>query len=544
MSLRRLGGLATIGVVALVLAGCGGDDEEEESVDVGPAAVVPTNAPAYFDVSVRPEGDARDDAEAAAGKILGSDDPGETLISLIEEAAAEEDPGFDWDEDVAPWLGQKVGFFPTSLAGESEVAVIAQTTDPDQALEFARSDAGITVGGREREYNGVSFQVDSEGDALGVVDDFLVSATPKGFKRVVDAARGDSLGDSDQFRDSVGELPGERLATLYAVPRDFLGAIPEEEIDPEGRNIFLKAIGESADTPVLGDLTASAENLELELSAAGGAVETEQSNLLNQLPGEAWLALGLGDIGGAIQNGLDSVESAEVKGLSGEQLRSQLDELTGLDLEQVAQALGGGALFVQGDSTLDLRGALIIQSGDETVSAELLDSIESLITSQAGTSGVRVTSLSAETGTTGGTSSETTTEGGETTTESSEPSVSTGFQVESEDLPQPIQVVQQGNRIIAGYGGGIVGEIINTSGKTSGLTGTPGFTKAEEAIGSLGLDAYVSFRPVIELAENLGGEDDPDFQTAKEYLTALDFLAIGSGNEDDRALLRFVIGLR
>ena len=500
MTVRRVGALATIGVVVLALAGCDGGDGEEESVDVGPAAVVPANAPAYFDVSVRPEGDARDAAEAAAGKILGSEDPGDTLISLIEEAAAEEDPSFDWDEDVAPWLGEKVGLFPTSLAGESEVALIAQTTDPDQALEFARSDEGIGASGPEREYNGVSFQVDSEGDALGVVDDFLVSATPKGFKRVVDAAQGDSLGDSDQFKDSVGELPDERLATLYAVPRDFLGAIPEEEIDPEGRNLLLKAIGESAGTPVLGDLTASAENLELELSAAGGTVETEQSNLLAQLPAEAWLAFGLADIGNAIQNGLDSVESAEVKGLSGEQLRGQLDEATGLDLEQVAQALGGGAIFAQGTSTLDLRGALIVQSNDEAVSAELLDSLESLITAQAGTTDLRVTSLS----------SQTSPSSSETTTDSSEQTTQSGFQVESPDLPQPIQVVQQENRIIAGYGGGIVGEIINSSGKASGLTGAPGFTAAEEAVGSLGVDAYLSFQPAFDLAESLGAEDDPE----------------------------------
>ena len=530
MSARRLGALAAPGVVVLVLAGCGGGGEDE-SAEVGPAAVVPTNAPAYFDVSVRPEGGARDGAEAAAGKILGSEDPGGTLISLIERAAAAEDVGLNWDEDVAPWLGEKVAFFPTSLAGESEVALIAETTDAEAALEFARSQEDLT--GSEREYNGAGFQIDSSGDAVGIVDDFLVSATPKGFKRVVDAAQGDSLGDSDLFKDSIGDLPDERLATLYAVPRDFLEAIPEEELDREGRNIFLKAIGESADTPVLGDITASADQLELELSAAGGTVETEQSNLLAQLPAEAWLALGLGDIGTAVQNGLDSVESAEVKGLSGEQLRSQLDELTGLDLEQVAQALGGGAIFVQGSSTLDLRGAMIIQSNDEAVSAELLDSLESLITAQAGTSDVRVTSLSAASSPS---SSETTTDSEQTT--------QSGFQVESPDLPQPIQVIQAGNRIIAGYGGGIVGEIINSSGKTSGLTGTHGFTAAEDAVGSLGVDAYLSFKPIFELAENLGAEDDPDFQSAKQYLNSLDFLAVGSGNEGDRALLRLVVGLK
>jgi hypothetical protein len=521
---RRLGAPIACGAVVLVLAGCGGGDDEE-SVDVGPAAVVPPHAPFYLDASVRPEGGARDGAEAAAGKILGSDDPGGTLISLIDDAAAAEGEEFNWEEDVAPWLGEKVGFFPTSLAGESEVALIAETTDSEAALEFARTSLGVS--GPERDHNGTSFQIDSDGDALGTVDDFLVSAPPKGFKRVVDAAQEDSLGDSDQFQDSIEGLSEDRLATLYAVPRDFLEAIPEEEIDREGRNIFLKAIGDSADTPVLGDLTASEDKLMLELSAAGGTVETEQSNLLNQVPGEAWFALGLGDIGGAIQNGLDSVESAEVKGLSGEELRSQLDELTGLDLEQVAQALGAGALFVQGDSTLDLRGALIIQSHDEEVSAELLDSLESLISAEAGTSGVSVSSLSTEVS---ASSSETTTQ--------------TGFQVESPDLPQPIQVVQQGNRIIAGYGGGIVGEIVNSSGKASGLTGTRGFRAAEEALGSLGVDSYLSFKPALELAENLGAEDDPDFDSAKQYLNSLAFLATGSGTDGDRALVRLVVGLK
>jgi Protein of unknown function (DUF3352) len=530
--MRALQALAAFGaLLAMAVVGCDGDDEE--GVGVGPAEIVPLNAPAYFDLSVRPEGGAREGAEAAAGRILGSDDPDGTLVSLVEQAASD-DADFDWDDDVAPWLGEKVGLFPTSLAGKGELALIAETTDPDKALEFARTDESLN--GPEREYNGVGFQIDSEdGDAVGIVDDFLVSATPKGFKRVVDAAQGDSLGDSGEFKDSIESLPDERLATLYAIPRDFLEAIPEEEIDREGRNIFLKAIGESADTPVLGDLTASADELTLELSSGGGTVETEQSPLLAQLPTEAWLGVGLGSLGGAIQNGLDSIESAEVKGLSGEQVRSELEEQTGLDLEQVAQALGGGALFVQGTSSFDLRGALIVQSRDEAVSAELLDSLESLITAQAGTSEVQVTSLSAETSTS---------TGGTTADSGSEEVTQTGFQVEASDLPQPIQVVQQGNRIIAGYGAGIVGEIINSSGKDSGLTGTPGFRSAEEALGSLGVDSYLSFKPVFELAENLGADDDPDFKSAKQYLNSLDFLAIGSGNEGDRALIRLVVGLK
>ena len=95
MRARRLGALAAPGAaLALAIGGCG-SSEEEQSVEAGPALVVPVNAPAYFDISVRPEGDAREAAEAAAGKILDSEDPGPTLTSLIEQAAAAEGGDFN-----------------------------------------------------------------------------------------------------------------------------------------------------------------------------------------------------------------------------------------------------------------------------------------------------------------------------------------------------------------------------------------------------------------------------------------------------------------
>jgi hypothetical protein len=512
---------------ALVVAGCGGGDDGGGEETAGPATIVPDDAPAYIEVSIRPEGEARDAAEAAAGKILGTDDPGAKLVALIEDIAADQGSDFSWDEEVAPWLGERVGLFPTSLAGETETGLVFETTDPEKALEFVRTEDNVS--GPERDYQGTSFQIDSDGDAFGIVDDFLVSAPPKGFKRIVDSADSASLADSDAYKDAVDGLPDDRLATLYAVPRNFFEAIPNDEIDPEGRRILLKAMGDSADTPVLGDLTASAENLTLELSAAGGDVETEQSSLLSQVPAEAWLALGLGDIGEAIGNGLDSAESAKVRGADRESIISAVEEETGINIEEAAGALGKGALFVQGTTTSDLRGALIVQSSDEQVSADLLDALESLISSQAG-GAVQVQSLSPESST----SSES---GGTEITQ-------TGFQIEVPDLPQPVQVIQSGNRIIAGYGGGIVGEILNASGKSSGLTGTPAFEAAEGAVGSLGVDAFVALKPVFELADNLGAGDDPGFRQAKPYLDKLDYLTVGSGSEEERTVVRLIIGLK
>ena len=46
------------------------------------------------------------------------------------------------------------------------------------------------------------------------------------------------------------------------------------------------------------------------------------------------------------------------------------------------------------------------------------------------------------------------------------------------------------------------------------------------------------------LAAASGASADADYQQAKPYLDSLDFLAVGSGSEDDRAVGRFVIGLK
>ncbi|MBW3548893.1 MAG: hypothetical protein KY452_12285 [Actinobacteria bacterium] len=61
---RRLRALPFLvaALCAIFLAACGGSGDP----DAKPATIVPAAAPLYFEVTVRPEGDVRDDAEAAA----------------------------------------------------------------------------------------------------------------------------------------------------------------------------------------------------------------------------------------------------------------------------------------------------------------------------------------------------------------------------------------------------------------------------------------------------------------------------------------------
>ena len=116
----------------IAVAGCGsgsasgGDD---------PASAVPANAAVYVDATVRPDGELRDDALAAAGKVLGTSDPQAKIDELVAKVFAEsEQPKLDYARDVKPWLGEKVALWAATTRGdEFRGAFIASATDTEAA---------------------------------------------------------------------------------------------------------------------------------------------------------------------------------------------------------------------------------------------------------------------------------------------------------------------------------------------------------------------------------------------------------------------------
>src|SRR3954462_3096645 len=123
---------ALVAVLAVPLAGCGSSSGGGAGSDADPAKLVPTTAPLYLEATVRPEGDKRDDAEAAAKKLLKTDDPSAKAQQLFDQAF--KDQGISWN-DVDPWLGQRIGIFFTSFADKAEGAFIFSSTDNDKAQE-------------------------------------------------------------------------------------------------------------------------------------------------------------------------------------------------------------------------------------------------------------------------------------------------------------------------------------------------------------------------------------------------------------------------
>ena len=199
-------------------------------MDVGPAAAVPANAALYIDGTVKPTGQAQTDAKAALSKVLEHRRSGRQDRLADRGSRSPHGHPFNYQQDVAPWLGEKAGFFFTDLAR--------------QRAEGRRRDRDHQPGGvarlrpqghrarrrpvrRQQTYNGASYQTDptTRANVFGTVGDFLVRATSTGFKAAVDAQKGDSLGDDSDFKDSLDQLPSDRLGTFYTVPKTLIDAI-------------------------------------------------------------------------------------------------------------------------------------------------------------------------------------------------------------------------------------------------------------------------------------------------------------------------------
>ena len=155
-------------------AGCGGGTA---SGGDDPASAVPANAAVYVDATVRPEGDLREDALAAAGKVLRTLRPaGQDRRSR--RAGCSPSPRSRSSTTSAtskPWLGEKVALWVATTNGAEDFrgAVVAASTDEDAAqAAIDRAVKGSEKSFAKRSYEGFDYQA-SDKSAVGVVEDFV-----------------------------------------------------------------------------------------------------------------------------------------------------------------------------------------------------------------------------------------------------------------------------------------------------------------------------------------------------------------------------------
>jgi hypothetical protein len=493
---------AAVVAVAFVAA-CGGGGAAGEG---DPASVVPADALVYVEAVVRPEGSQRDDALEALGKVLRTDDPSGRIRELTRDAVGE----FDYERDLEPWLGERVGFWATD-EGDEGVAVVA-ATDTDEAREAL--DRRLREDGQsvtERSHRGVEYLVNSDGVAGAVVDDFAAVGREADVKRTIDASEGDSLAEADAYTDAVGELEDDRLATFWMNS----GALFEQAVqsDPELEELrSLVPLDEFP--PVAGGFRANGERLALEVAARSdrdiASILDGGTPLLQELPGDSWAAFGIADVGPRVQDAIDQYGGA----IGGVAIRGQIRRDTGLDLDRdLLDWIGHMAVFVRGTTPDTVDGGLVIQPTDEDKAADAFGRIAGAIQRINGPSPARPIDVAG---------------------------ADQAFAFTEPEAPRPIVFARGSGVVVLTYGEPAAEAALGADDR---LGDTDTYDEAEELVG-MEPSLLVSMPAVLELADAAGASADPDYTEMKPYLEVFSVFAAGVIADDDEFTAHLGAGLR
>jgi hypothetical protein len=518
----RAASLAALSLLAALVVACGGGGANGEA---DPASAVPAEAMFYGEVSVRPEGDLRQDTLDAAGKALRTNDPEARIRQLVDKVFAEEGDGdVSYDEDVEPWLGDRIGMWfgdRLDANGEPVGAMIIAVTDTDAAAEAVRrsNDGNPT----SHSYNGTDYEVDKDGVAMGVVgDDYLAIGDEPELRKTIDAVKGQSLAESDRYRKALGGLDDQRLAhfyvdfkRLFSLAAQSGGGRDEQELRQLQALIPFNKLG-----PVMGTFQADADRLAIDVSvkaqsgeglgALGDVYNFGSTPLIRDLPGESWAAFGSPKYGASLKAALDQYAGL----FGGAAMQQELKSQYGIDLdEDVLSWIGDIGGFVRGDTLEALDGGLVIQVTDEGKAAKGFGKLVGLLQAAGGVKARPVHVEGAE----------------------------TAFEVRDPSIPKPIVLARGKGKVVATFGLEAAKAALEPRSK---LGDSEVYKQAQEALeNDMEPAMLVAMPPILSLVES-GGGADADYDKAKPYLEAYDVIAFGARSAGDGGRVRFAAGLK
>ncbi len=388
------------GLVALLgaaaIAGCG-SSTHSDGTTADPAGVTPASAPIYLGATVRPGGSQADAALAAGKALTHQEDPYQRLLAVLQTPGS---PTLDYKSDVAPWLGPKAGVFLRSLSGSSAMLALVEGgltgkassgaisfggTGADGAIVMDTSDAAAArsflaqqakrAGARAASYRGVSYEATAAGLAFGLVGRFAVIGSDAGLHEVIDTTQGGTaLSAAPGYAKLSGAESAEALAHLYVNP----GTVAAKSGGGSVAGLLGPLTG-ARQTYISLVLSATSITLDADTLAAPGtrtgllSGDPEAAQAFAALPGDSWLALGLGHLGTNLQGDVAALKG--VTSLLGTEASSLGTLLAGLlapievmgadtararsDFASWQQSLG---IFASGAGLLDLKGAVVISS--------------------------------------------------------------------------------------------------------------------------------------------------------------------------------------
>jgi hypothetical protein len=401
-----------LALLGAVLAGCGSSSPGGTSAD--PASAVPGSAALYAGATVLPGGAQKTAALAAGRALTHQSNPYLRLLAALQTPGS---PQLSFTREVAPWLGAHAGVFVMSLSSAAssallsliqqgllggsgaggfpfsssgaQGAIVMDTSNLSKARSFLQAQAK-RAGAHPTSFKGVSFQATSTGLAFGVVRRFAVIGSESALHSVIETTLGSSsLAQAAGYVKLLAAAPANALAHIYTAPA---GVSPLAGASgAPGASGLLQLLAGTREANI--SLVPSADSLTLDAdtlaTAASGsasgllAADPESAQALEELPGEAWFAIGLGHFGtnlaadiqglrtfsslGSTLGGSGPPEAGASLSLSGllAALITPLDEL-GANIPQAkrdfASWMGSAGMFASGASLFEIRGAVVIES--------------------------------------------------------------------------------------------------------------------------------------------------------------------------------------
>lgn len=565
--------LALSALPALVGAGCG---SSSPGTSIDPAKAVPASSALYAGAVVRPEGSLQKAARSAGRKLTHQADPYLRLLGALQTPGS---GALDFKRDVAPWLGPRAGVFLSAAGSSSEAAVsrllrlvqqgllggasgssfpfaahsvegalVLDTRDTAKARSFVHTLAK-RAGAKASSYRGVSYEV-AGGIAFGLVARLVVIGTEPALHSVIDTTSGGglSLAASPGYAKLQAAAPANALAHLYANP----GAISESANASHAQG-SASALSLLAGQRLLNvSLVPSESSFALDVDAvapeSGGgapgglfAASPEASKALGELPGESWLAVGLGDVGAALRanaqalHGLASLGSL-LTGSSSDPAASGGVSLTGIvegllkpltvlgantaeTRRDFASWMGSAGVFTSGTGLLELRGGVVIDSKQPALSHAAVAKLGAML--RAGGSSVERASIRG---------------------------TDAAVAVHLSGLPVVLYIADgrdsEGNaKFVIGIGEQSVEAALHPSGT---LSGAASYGTAAASLGEgIQPSVIVEFPTLLGLLEGVGLSEDPAVSPFVPYLRSLGTLA-GGGKSLAGGIerFRFVLGLQ
>lgn len=346
MKLTTRIGAAALSVLAgaVVAAGCGDSGDGGGGEASGKALdLVPKSAIGYATVDLDFEGDAWKKLDALAGAFDEDYDRGELLKDVTEG----DDEDADFKKDVEPWLGKSAGAAVNSL--DIDVAFAKNAKDGEGAEAFAWVDiedrSALEKYLEQEKYSKDGsigdFEAwqgkDEDGDVthLAVSDDLMLLGKSKKSLEDITSFDGDSVSSADGIDDITGDLKDDGLVSVV--------------INGAG---VRDAVKKSKDAKQLGDLkalddfkgaamqfTPEDDGARLHVLSKGMKSEDAKtgSDVFTALPENTVFALGGHDLGGGLEDGIDSLASnKEIGGAV-----TQITALLGVDAKQMGEAFDG-----------------------------------------------------------------------------------------------------------------------------------------------------------------------------------------------------------